>query len=600
MKLRLRHLYGLAIVLLCCAVRAQNISLYHQYNGRYDFTFFGNTLNTQENNNVDGEPAPPCNILTSSAADLNLAPDDVIQSAYLYWAGSGTGDFDVSLNGQAITAQRTFSITNSAGFPCFSAFADITNLVTATGNANYDFTGLDLTAIIDPYCPSGGNFGGWAVIVVYENAALPLNQLNIYDGMQAVPSVINITLDSLNVIDDQDAKIGFLAWEGDKNISMNESLRINGNLLSNALNPASNAFNGTNSFTNSSELYNMDLDVYTIEGNINIGDTSALIQLTSSQDFVMINAIVTKLNSQLPDAVIAINNVEKSCNSRFITVDYTVSNPNSTDPLPPNTKIAVFADGIFVGSATTVNELPINGSENGTITVELPENIPIDFTLELVIDSDELGVGSITEINENNNSDALPVTLDVSPPFNPLPDLISCNERLGRGTFDFTSYVDLVKVNPDYTAAFFSTQEDAESNINEITSPENYVTVAPDQVFVRISDGICHSVAAFNLLTRNCPPKVYNLVEPFPNDFYDTFLIDGLRDIFLKFQLSIYNRWGKLVWTGNNNTEDWNGTATEGLRMFGSDLPSGTYFYILELNDPDYPQPLTGFVYLKK
>jgi hypothetical protein len=60
------------------------------------------------------------------------------------------------------------------------------------------------------------------------------------------------------------------------------------------------AFNGTNSFTGSTSLYNMDLDVYTIQNNINIGDTSAQIQLTSGQDFVMINAIVTKLNSQLP------------------------------------------------------------------------------------------------------------------------------------------------------------------------------------------------------------------------------------------------------------------------------------------------------------
>jgi hypothetical protein len=36
-------------------------------------------------------------------------------------------------------------------------------------------------------------------------------------------------------------------------------------------------------------LYNMDLDVYNIQNNINIGDTSAQIQLTSGQDFVMIN-----------------------------------------------------------------------------------------------------------------------------------------------------------------------------------------------------------------------------------------------------------------------------------------------------------------------
>jgi hypothetical protein len=122
-----------------------------------------------------------------------------------------------------------------------------------------------------------------------------------------VPDEINITLNSLNVIDNKDARIGFVAWEGDRFISVNETLRINGNPISNLpLNPVDNAFNGTNSFTGSTSLYNMDLDVYTIQNNINIGDTSAQIQLTSGQDFVMINAIVTKLNSQLPDATLAL------------------------------------------------------------------------------------------------------------------------------------------------------------------------------------------------------------------------------------------------------------------------------------------------------
>lgn len=600
MKLKLRIIYCLLPALICCCVYSQDISLYHQYNGRYDFAFIGNTLNTIENNSISGNPAPPCIILTESSATLTLAPDDIIQNAYLYWAGSGTGDFEVMLNTQPITAERTFAITNSAGFPCFSAFTDITDLVITTGNADYNFSGLDLTAVIDPYCPTGGNFGGWAIIIVYENAALPLNQLNVYDGMQAVPSAINITLNSLNVIDNNDAKIGFLAWEGDKNISNNESLRINGNLLSNDLNPSNNAFNGTNSFTNSDQLFNMDLDVYNIQNNIDIGDTSALIQLTSSQDFVMVNAIVTKLNSQLPDAVITIEDISKSCDSRFITINYTVTNPDSTDPLPPNVPIAIFADGIFIGASQTITEIPINGSEDGTITLEIPAEIPNDFILRFVVDSNPDGTGTVLEINENNNFDEIPFSLDVSPAFNVLPDLIACNEGMGRGTFDFTAYADLVKVNPDDTVAFFNSEEDAAANTNAISITDNFATIAPDTIFIRISNASCFSVTSFNLLTRNCPPKVYNLVEPFPNNFYDAFLIDGLRDIFLKFNLSIFNRWGKLVWTGNNNKKDWDGTASEGLRMFGSELPCGTYFYVLELNDPDYPQPLTGFVYLKR
>jgi hypothetical protein len=76
------------------------------------------------------------------------------------------------------------------------------------------------------------NFGGWAIIVVYKNANLPLNQLTVYDGLQYVPDEINITLNSLNVIDNKDARIGFVAWEGDRFISVNETLRINGNPIS--------------------------------------------------------------------------------------------------------------------------------------------------------------------------------------------------------------------------------------------------------------------------------------------------------------------------------------------------------------------------------
>ena len=184
---------------------AQDISLYTQINGRYDFTFVGNTLNTNENSFMSSPT-----ILTSSSADLNLASTDVIERAYLYWAGCGTGDFNVQLNGIDITPDRTFSIIQaSSGWPHFSAFKDITAQVQATGNGTYTLSDLDLTAEIPQYFQNRTNFGGWAIIVVYQNDALPLNQLNIYDGMQAVPDRIDISLNSLNVIDNFDAKIGF-------------------------------------------------------------------------------------------------------------------------------------------------------------------------------------------------------------------------------------------------------------------------------------------------------------------------------------------------------------------------------------------------------
>lgn len=602
MKVKLQYHFFILISLFSCSFYGQNIALYQQFNGRFDFVFIGNTLNTVENNNVFGQPWPPCTINTFSSASLNLNSNDIVESAYLYWAGSGTGDFDVKLNNQNISAQRSFSlIQNQSGFPFFSAFADITSLVKSSGNGIYDFSDLDLTTIIDNYCTNATNFGGWAIVIVYKNSSLPLNQLNIYDGLQSVPNEINITLNSLNVIDNKDAKIGFVAWEGDKNINVNESLRINGNLIGNPpLNPVDNAFNGTNSFAGATDLYNMDLDVYNIQNNINIGDSTAKIQLTSGKDFVMINAIVTKLNSQVPDATITFS-TELECNSRRIIANYAVSNLNSTNPLPAATPISIYANGVLVQQTKTTASIPINGNENGTISLIIPTAIPANFELKFVVDDDGTGTGIVAELNENNNTFSENITFAVSDKLVPLENLVSCNLGLSKGIFDFSNYEDLIKTNPTDVVQFYPTMADLENGTNAILNTSNYTAeTTPQSIFVKVDNGICFSTTTFLVTTNNCPPTIYNFVSANNDTKNDSFYIKGLRDIFLNFNLSVYNRWGTLIWMGNNNLPDWDGYANKGLLIDRSGVPDGTYFYLLDLNDEDYPKPLAGYLYLTR
>ena len=571
----------------------QDISLYTQINGRYDFTFVGNTLNTNENSFMSTPT-----ILTSSSADLNLASDDIIERAYLYWAGCGTGDFDVVLNGIPITAERTFSIIQtSSGWPHFSAFADITNQVQATGNGTYTLSDLDVTSFINQYFQNRTNFAGWAILVVYENNSLPLNQLNIYDGLQAVPNSIDITLDSLNVIDDVGAKIGFIAWEGDVGIANGETLQINGSILSNPpLNPSNNAFNSTNSVTGSTTLYNMDLDIYDIQNNINIGDSEAQISLASNQDYVMINAIITKLNSQLPDATVIIDNFSTSCDSGLVTLDYTIYNVNSTEVLLANTPIGFYIDGVLIGSSMTINEIPIGGSESGTITLTLPTNLNDIFTITAYVDHTNFE----TELVETNNTFDVEITQLISPSFNPLDNLLTCNLGLTSGLFDFSNYEFFVTDNPDLDVAFFESFENAELNTNELFNTSNYLaTTTPKDIFIRIENDFgCYSITSFQLLTENCPPIIYNAVSANEDGMNDEFFIDGLRDIFVNFKLEVYNRWGKLLWVGDNSKPFWKGYVEEGIGH--KEAPEGTYFYILYLNDPDYPEALTGYLYITR
>jgi gliding motility-associated-like protein len=811
-KIKLFILYALlAISFKTYAQR--DISLYEQFNGRYDFTFVGNTLNPSENNTTE-----TCTILTSSSARLTLNAGDVIEKAYLYWAGSGTGDLDVKLNGTAYRATRTFPLNalniDGNNRLYFGAFANVTTQVRATGNGLYTLSDLDLTAVVgtDTYCGNKTNFGGWAIIIVYRNNSLPLNQLNLYDGMQYVPDDINISLPSLNVIDNVGAKIGFLAWEGDSALAIDEKLKINGTALSNALNPEENAFNSTNSVTNSRILYNMDLDIYNIQNYIRIGDQTAEISLESGRDFVMVNAVITKLNSQLPDATIAATNVERQCNSRTVTVKYTVSNTNSTNALPANTPIAIYINGDLVATTRTMAQLPIGGSERGTITINVPDDGRLDFELLLVVDDNGTGNGTVTETNEGNNSFIINVSLPVPPPlrdpadlnacdtgngtavfnftgyltslrneptdvvtlyttitdaqngtnritnagsfrsvvtpqeifvrlqnsdgcftigsfllnavdcllpdatvvigdtqkscnsrivnvsytvnnFNStdvlpagtpitiyantiavatnyttaiLPiggsesamvsitipdtvplnfelkfvvddagngggivqevseinndamlsftlivspdlkkpeDIVACNEGFGSGTFDFSHYDEELKNTPADVVSFYVTRENAEQDIERIYNTTQFVTQTnPQEIFVRLnnSDG-CFTIGSFLLYTRLCPPETYNYVTPNGDGVNDTFFVKGLRNIFVNFKMSIYNRWGNLVWTGNNSTTDWDGIANEDkVGSADTTVPEGTYYFVLELNEPDYPKPIVGWVYVTK
>jgi len=98
-------IYFILQFLLFCPliIKGQDIALYEQINGRFDFTFIGNTMNSAENN-----PTFSYVTGTSSSANLNLSSSDQIVRAYLYWAGSGDGDFQVNLNETPITADRIF------------------------------------------------------------------------------------------------------------------------------------------------------------------------------------------------------------------------------------------------------------------------------------------------------------------------------------------------------------------------------------------------------------------------------------------------------------------------------------------------------------
>jgi len=67
----------------------------------------------------------------------------------------------------------------------------------------------------------------------------------------------------------------------------------------------------------------------------------------------------------------------------------------------------------------------------------------------------------------------------------------------------------------------------------------------------------------------------------------DEWIIDGI-ETFPNCTVEVYNRWGELLFQSPGYKEKWNGTYK------GQALPVGTYYYIIDLGDPLFPDAYTG------
>jgi gliding motility-associated-like protein len=52
--------------------------------------------------------------------------------------------------------------------------------------------------------------------------------------------------------------------------------------------------------------------------------------------------------------------------------------------------------------------------------------------------------------------------------------------------------------------------------------------------------------------------------------------------------VEVYNRWGDLLWRSEGFYEPWDGLYE------GNALPIGTYYYVINVNEPEFPDAITG------
>ena len=207
---------------------------------------------------VDADPAT----FSSSGAQLTLPADGRILFAGLYWGGrlaagargapapNPAASDTVLLRAPGDADYRTVRATRPADTAgeTYQRFLDVTDIVRAAGAGEYVVANVQAGT-----GRSDGQLAGWTLVVAYGDGASPPRNLSVFDGLQQVGSSspgVTIPLSGFRTPSSGAvrSKVGVVAYEGDRGTT-GDGLTLQGATgpvtLTNAVNPATNAFNST-------------------------------------------------------------------------------------------------------------------------------------------------------------------------------------------------------------------------------------------------------------------------------------------------------------------------------------------------------------------
>ncbi|TYB70054.1 hypothetical protein ES676_13640, partial [Bizionia saleffrena] len=330
------------------------------YNVRGDFTMIGNTNltlssygdNTGNNNimkyvDVDNDNSTD----NSSSATLNLSDENGanpecsnIIYAGLYWTGRNTNNYTnlerrtVKFKTPGQSSYTTLEANaNDIQYPgdnnMFAGYIEVTDPVKAGGLGEY------FVADIATSQGNGGGtgyYGGWGMVVVYENSEMNWRDITVFDGYAYVrgSTVADYTfgISGFKAVQNGDVnfKLGMMAGEGDRNISGDyfqiKNTSNNWVSLNHPENSSGNFFNSTiytGGNTRNPNLLNntgMDISMFNVDNtNNNIianNQTSASFKYGSTRDTYIIYNVTFSVDAYVPETngVLTANTVNDAPN----------------------------------------------------------------------------------------------------------------------------------------------------------------------------------------------------------------------------------------------------------------------------------------------
>ena len=90
--------------------------------------------------------------------------------------------------------------------------------------------------------------------------------------------------------------------------------------------------------------------------------------------------------------------------------------------------------------------------------------------------------------------------------------------------------------------------------------------------------------------------SISKAVTPTGDNHNDFFEVDLDTECGFTYDLKIFNRWGAKVFSAQNYQNNWDGYSESSFTS-SNQLPSGTYYYILEIRNSEF-EPIQGYIYL--
>lgn len=81
------------------------------------------------------------------------------------------------------------------------------------------------------------------------------------------------------------------------------------------------------------------------------------------------------------------------------------------------------------------------------------------------------------------------------------------------------------------------------------------------------------------------------------DSYNEFFTITGVEDCGFVIELQIFNRWGAEIYKNNNYQNDWNGDAHRSSVGSSGKVPTGTYYYVINLKNSGL-KPFAGPIYV--